>query len=110
MRYIALERELPVLPRPDLTDLLRQEAAAVWHLQKSGIVREIWFTAPERHAVLILESPSFVAARDYLSNLPLARAGQVEFVLHELQPYDGYERLFAVDAAQIHERDKPAEY
>lgn len=110
MRYLALERELPVLPRSDLPDLLRQEAAAVWHLQKTGVVREIWFTAPERHAVLILECPSFVAAREHLASLPLARAGRVEFALHELQPYDGYERLFAHDAAEVHLRDTPAEY
>ncbi|MBI2510430.1 MAG: superoxide dismutase [Opitutae bacterium] len=110
MRYLALERELPVLPRSDLADLLRQEAAAVWHLQKSGVVREIWFTTPERHAVLILECPSYVSAREHLAALPLARAGRVEFALHELQPYDGHERLFAVDAAQIHARDEPADY
>lgn len=110
MRYLALERELPVLPRADLPDLLRQEAAAVWQLQKTGLLREIWFTTPERHAVLLLECPSAAAAREHLASLPLARAGRVEFVLHELQPYDGYERLFARGAAQVHARDEPAEY
>lgn len=110
MRYLALERELPALPRADLPELLQQEAATVWQLQKSGVIREIWFTNPERHAVLLLECPSVVAARDHLAALPLARAGRVEFVLHELQSYDGYERLFAHDAAQIRERDEPAEY
>lgn len=110
MRYLALERDLPALPRPDRTDLLRQEAAAVWELQKRGVLQSIWFTAPGRHAVLLLDCPSAAAAREHLTKLPLARAGQVEFVLHELQPYDGYERLFAVDAAQAHERDRPAEY
>jgi len=93
MRYLALERELPALPRADLADLLRQEAAAVWQLQKSGIVRDVWFTA-ERHAVVMLECPSLAAARGHLAALPLVRAGRIEFTVLELQAYDGYERLF----------------
>jgi len=94
MRYLALERELPALPRADLPELLQREAATVWQLQKSGVIREIWFTNPERHAVIMLECPSLAAARDHLASLPLVRAGRSEFTVHELQPYDGYERLF----------------
>jgi hypothetical protein len=110
MRYLALEHELPTLPRADLPDLFRHEAAAVWQLQKSGVIRGIWFTAPERHAVLLLECPSLAAAREHLTALPLARAGRVEFELHELQTYDGYERLFADDAAHPPPHREPAEY
>jgi len=94
MRFLALEREIPTLPRPDLADLLRLEAAAVWRLQSAGVVREIWFTHPERHAVLTLECPSHANAREHLAALPLVRAGCTQFELHELRPYDGYERLF----------------
>lgn len=106
MRYLALEREIPSLPRPDRADLLRQEAAAIWRLQTSGVVREIWFTHPERHAVLTLECTSLAAARAHLTALPLARAGCAQFELHELQPYDGYDRLF--DHARL-TGAKPAE-
>ncbi|MBA4137129.1 MAG: superoxide dismutase [Opitutus sp.] len=109
MRYLALERELPTLPRPDYADLLRREAVAVWRLQTDGIVREIWFTHPERHAVVTLECASLASARDHLASLPLVRAGLIEFQLHELRPYDGYERLFAAASAD-HAAGAPAEY
>jgi hypothetical protein len=95
MRYLALERALPTLPRSDYSDLLQREAAAVWRLQTAGLIRDISFTHPERHAVLVLECPSLAAARAHLAELPLVRAGLIEFQLHELRPYDGYERLFA---------------
>lgn len=94
MRYLALERELPARSRVDPAALLRQEAAAVWQLQKSGVVHAIWFTA-RRHAVLLLECPSLAEARAHLTRLPLVRAGRSVFTVRELQPYDGYERLFA---------------
>ncbi len=111
MRFLALEREIPALPRPDHADLLRHEAAAVWRLQSSGIVREICFTHPERHAVLTLECASLSAARSHLAALPLARAGLIEFQLLELRPYDGYERLFAAGYdAPADPAGGPAEY
>lgn len=110
MRYLALERELPALPRADLPDLLHREAAAVWALQKAGIVREIWFTSPDRLAVLLLECPSLAAARSHLAGLPLVRAGRSDFQLLELQPYDGYERLFAPAGATPAGGLEPPEY
>jgi len=111
MRYLALERELDTLPRPDLAELLRKEAAAVWALQKSGIARDIWFTRSARTAVLLLECPSLAAARAHLDQLPLVRAGRVNFDLTELAPYDGYERLFASDLQSPHASSAaPAEY
>lgn len=111
MRYLALERELDTLPRPDLPELLRKEAAAVWALQKSGVVRDIWFTRPAHTAVVLLECPSVAAARAHLEQLPLVRAGRIRFDLLELAPYDGYERLFAPDLLTPHSSPAaPAEY
>lgn len=107
MLYLALERVLPAVARPDLPELLRLEAAAVWQLQKAGTLRAIWFTAPERDAVLLLECTSLGSARTELARLPLTRAGVTEFTVHELQAYDGYERLFAVDA--LHQHRPPSE-
>lgn len=73
-------------------------------------MREIWFTSPERCAVLLLECPCLATAREHLAALPLARAGRIEFQLHELQPYDGYERLFAPAAAAPSGEAEPPEY
>lgn len=99
MRILALEHDLPGAPRPDLRDILRAEAAAVWDLQKHGFLREIWFTAGRRRAVIILECTGAPEARSFLATLPLVREGLSEFEVLELSAYDGYERLFGAGLA-----------
>jgi muconolactone delta-isomerase len=99
MRILALERELPGLRRPDLPDLLRAEAAGVWDLHQSGVIREIWFTAADLRAVILLECVNITEAREQLAALPLVRHGVSEFTVHELCSYDGFKRLFTGGAA-----------
>ena len=108
MRILAIERENPIPARPDLPELLRNEAASVWELQKRGIIRDIWFTAADRHAVVMLECADLDEARQWLAALPLVRSGLIEFTLHELRSYDGYERLFAA-GTEPHPAPKVAE-
>lgn len=111
MRILALERDPPVPPRPDITGLLRDEAARVWTMTKLGLIRDIWFTADDRRAVLMLECSSLVEAREHLATLPLVRTGVIDFTLHELRPYDGYERLFGTVAEPaVHLPEEPPEY
>ena len=95
MRILAIEREIPLPARPDLREILREEAAGVWDLQKRGFIRDIWFTAPDRHAIVMLECADIDEARQLLATLPLVRSGLIEFILYELHSYDGFERLFA---------------
>lgn len=111
MRILALERELPAPPRAHLPDLFRDEAASVWDLQKRGIVRDIWFTTADRRAVVMLECLNAAEARQHLDTLPLVRYGQIDFTLHELRSYDGFERLFARSTEPaVHVHDEPPEY
>lgn len=111
MRILAIERELPTPAPANLRDLYREEAASVWALQKRGIVRDIWFTAPGRHAVVMLECAGAAEARQHLATLPLVRYGQIDFTLHELRSYDGYERLFATGVEPpVHVHEEPPEY
>lgn len=95
MRILAIERELPTAPADTLEQILRVEAACVWDLQKRGIIRDIWFTAAGRNAVIMLECSSVTEARQHLAMLPLVHAGVIDFTVHELRSYDGLERLFA---------------
>lgn len=95
MQILAIERELPAPPVLNIEDLLRVEAACVWDLQKRGIIRDIWFTAAGNHAVIMLECAGGTEARQYLAMLPLVHAGVIDFTIHELREYDGFERLFA---------------
>ena len=95
MRILAIERELPTASAGTLEQILGVEAACVWDLQKRGIVRDIWFTAAGNHAVILLECASATEARQHLATLPLVHAGVIDFTVHELRSYDGFERLFA---------------
>ena len=95
MRILAIERELPLPIHRNLHDQLRDEAAAVWDLQKRGIIRDIWFTKTDRRAVVMLECAGAAEARAHLTTLPLVRAELIDFMFLELTAYDGLERLFA---------------
>ena len=106
MRILAIERELPRPMHRNLRDLLRAEAAAVWDLQKRGIIRDIWFTRNDRRAVVMLECANSAEARAHLAELPLMRAELIDFMFLELAAYDGLERLFA---NQLTSADLPPE-
>jgi len=111
MRILALEHDLSAAPRPDLDEILRAEAAAVWALQKRGVIRDIWFTVPRRRAVLLLECASVLDARNHLAGLPVVRRGLSDFDLLELTAYDGHERLFDTGApAPTAKPEEPPEY
>lgn len=110
MRILALERDLAPLGGAISADLLRREAAEVWALQRQGVIRDIWFT-PGRQAVLMLECPDAAEARRQLATLPLAQAGLIDFMVHELVAYDGFERLFApVAGGPSPKPEEPPEY
>jgi muconolactone delta-isomerase len=112
MRILAIERELPTPRRADLPHLLHDEAAGVWDLQKRGIIRDIWFTTAEQLAIIMLECANAAEAREHLATLPLVQTGVIDFTLHELRSYDGFERLFATVGAEppVHLHQEPPEY
>jgi muconolactone delta-isomerase len=109
MRILAIERELPMPVHQSLDELLHQEAAVVWDLQKHGIVRDIWFTTADRRAVIMLECAGVAEAQQHLATLPLVRTGLIDFTLLELRSYDGFERLFAtgLEPAVPHVEEPP---
>ena len=80
MKVLAVERPVPSVEEGRFTeDLLRDEAAKVWELQQSGILRECYFRADRREAVLVLECGSGDEAQRHLADLPLVRAGMIQF-------------------------------
>jgi muconolactone delta-isomerase len=95
MKILALEKELPGAIAEAYQPHLKAEARAVWELQQSGELREIFFRADQHTAILVLECPSTEAAHQLLSTLPLLQAGLITFDLIPLIPYDGYTSLFA---------------
>lgn len=111
MRILAIERELTPPDASLPADLLRREAAEVWALQKTSIIRDIWFTTQGRNAVVMLECLNATEARRHLATLPLVQAGVIEFTILELCAYDGYERLFtAAPKSPAPTPEEPPEY
>jgi muconolactone delta-isomerase len=97
MRILAIEQAGPAASRGDLKRFLPEEARRVWELQQSDQLREIWFTAADRRAVLLLECASVEEADALLATLPLVRERFITFELHALQAYDGFARLFRAE-------------
>ena len=95
MKILALEKVIPGATAEAFQPHLKAEARCVWELQQSGALREIYFNADQRTAVLVLECADIEEARHLLATLPLVQAGLITFDLIPLLPYDGYARLFA---------------
>jgi muconolactone delta-isomerase len=95
MKILALEQDLPGATAGQFHPHLKAEAARVWELYQSGVLREIYFRADRHSAVLVLECASLEDARQELNSLPLVQAGLIEFELIPLAPYPGFARLFS---------------
>ena len=93
MKFIAIEKVILGISPEDLKPHLHEESKKVWDLHKNGILREIYFTE-NRDAVLILECADKEEALNILKELPLVKHNLIEFLVNELHPYTGYERLF----------------
>jgi hypothetical protein len=94
MRILALEKDLPGASTGNNTALLEDEARAVWELMQSGIIREIHFRDDRSQAVILLEAENTGQAQAALAQLPLVKAGRIEFEVIGLRPYPGLSRLF----------------
>lgn len=94
MKILAIEKELKRVSREAFAPLLDGEAARAWALHQAGVIRELYFRADRREAVLVMECASVGEARAALESLPLVKAGMIAFDLVPLVPYDGFARLF----------------
>ena len=98
MKILAIEREVAGVSAESCAPHLAAEAARAWELHQAGVIRELYFRADRREAVLILECADVEEARGALATLPLAREGLIAFELIPLVAYPGFARLFATDA------------
>ncbi len=94
MKILALEKEVPGTTAAAFMPHLRAEAARVWELQQSGVLREIYFRQDRSDAVLVLECTDAGEAQRVLGTLPLVQAGLIAFEVIPLKPYPGLARLF----------------
>jgi len=58
---------------------LRDEVSNVWRLWKAGIVRENYARADQPGVVIVFECDTVEAARRYVEDFPLSKAGLLEW-------------------------------
>jgi len=95
MKILALEQQVSNIKPEQMRPYLEEEARCVWDLLQQSVVREVYFRADARRAVLILECDSGDEAEQILATLPLVREGLITFEFVPLAPYPGFSRLFA---------------
>ena len=94
MKILAIEKEYDGKTVEEFQPHLEAEARQVWELYKKGVIREIYFHADQKSAIIILECNNIDEAENNLSTLPLVRENLIYFEFMPLVPYPGYERLF----------------
>ena len=94
MKILAIEKECEGKTAEDFQPHLETEARQVWELYKKGVIREVYFRADKKSAIIILECKDIEEAKEKLATLPLVRENLIYFQLMPLVPYPGYERLF----------------
>jgi muconolactone delta-isomerase len=97
MKILALERELPGATAEQFQSYAKAEAQKAWELHQAELIRELYFRADQHTAVLVLECASPDEAAAVLADLPLVRAGLIQFDLIPLRAYPGFERLFSTE-------------
>jgi hypothetical protein len=95
MKILAIEKEMPGVGEDDFKPHLKDEAARVWELYRSGVFRELYFRQDSPAAVLVLECADAEEAGEVLNTLPLVKEGLIAFDIIPLVAYPGFERLFA---------------
>jgi muconolactone delta-isomerase len=94
MKILALEKEAAQTQASDFQPYLAEEAAKVYELYQTGVIRELYFHQTDHTAVLMLECANVDEARRVLGSLPLVKAGLITFDMLPLVPYPGFARLF----------------
>jgi muconolactone delta-isomerase len=98
MKILALEQQIPNVNQEQMRPYLEEEALCVWDLFQQSVLREIYFRADDRRAVLILEIENGDEAQQILATLPLVREGLITFEVVPLAPHPGFSRLFALQS------------
>lgn len=95
MKIIAISRRQPGASLERIQALQAAEAAAVWKLMGTGIIREMHFDKDRPCAIVTLEAGTVAEAAAHLADLPMVREKQIDFDYFAAGPYRQLENLFA---------------
>jgi len=95
MKIISYDRVKPGVTYEKVEPYLPEEVADVWRLWKAGIVRETYARADELGVVIVFELDSVEAAKRYTNDVPLTKAGFLEWFYIPVQAPLPIEVLFS---------------
>ena len=94
MKILAIDKILPEATEEKIKVHLKEEALKAWELYNSGVFREMYFRTDRGGAVIIMECEDLEAAKKVVSDLPIVKAGLVDFDLIPLGPFLPLATLF----------------
>jgi hypothetical protein len=97
MRILALDRPAAGATLAAYQPHILAEVRHTWGAYKSGLVRDIYFRQDRPGVAIFLECADAEAAKAALAELPLVRAGLLDFDVIPLGPFVNWELLFAAE-------------
>jgi len=94
VKILAVSHDVPGVPDDAFGPHLVAEAARLYELYQSGVVREPYFCLERGCAVLVLDCPDIQTAQRALGSLPLVKEKLIAFDFFQLDAYPGFARLF----------------
>lgn len=95
MQFLALEIEdFPINWKEVDSVLMEKEARRLYELQQDDLVRQVYFRADTKSAIILWECDSIERVIELSSSFPLVEAGLIHFDVIPLIPYMGFNRLF----------------
>lgn len=95
MKILALDRPLPGATPEKYQPHLLNEIRHTWQSVKKGLIRDIYFRQDRPGVAIFLECGSVEEAKQILADLPLVKAGLIDFEAIPLGPFTNWEFLFA---------------
>jgi hypothetical protein len=95
MNILLISRRKPQFSDAEYAPFQARERQKVLELIAADVVREVRSFADLTGAMFILEADSETAALARMEELPLRRAGMLDFEVHALAPYRGFAALAA---------------
>ncbi len=95
MQFLALEIEnFPINWKEIDPALMEKEARCLYELQQDDLIRQVFFRADTKSAVIFWECDSLERVNELTASFPLVKAGFIHFEIIPLIPYTGFNRLF----------------
>jgi hypothetical protein len=94
MKILCLDRPKPGATMEKYQPHMLDEVRHTWQAYKSGVLRDIYFRQDRPGVAMFLECASVDEALKILADLPLVRAGLLDFEAIPLGPFVNWELLF----------------